>query len=260
MVEDNLEKKRILIIEDDIAFANALSSHLEDSGFEIAHSKNIDEGLEKMREFRPQGITLDLQYEHGPLGVNIFKILFFENNYLDYLPTIIVVSTMLTADVNRVLDSYQIQRYDKNSPNFKFSLVSDSFLTLLDDSVIKERGFQPIIDTTDVLPTGEALRGVIHKKLHPYCFNIKSVSYERLIHGICRRLEEGGALSLVEIYGFDYHNAYKGIRKLLIDAHEKNPASFQNFFHASEGEIKRKRLTFDNFVYHIVTEIRNEYY
>ena len=51
--------KRILVIDDDNVLRKIVVHHLKKSGFEIEEAKNGKEGLDKLKEFKPDLIILD---------------------------------------------------------------------------------------------------------------------------------------------------------------------------------------------------------
>jgi CheY-like chemotaxis protein len=56
----NGHKKKILIVEDDTAAADALAFKLNQAGKDVVHAKNGLEGLEKTRAEKPDLILLDI--------------------------------------------------------------------------------------------------------------------------------------------------------------------------------------------------------
>lgn len=52
-------KKKILLVEDDIALSSVYTSRLQLEGFDVLHVNNGEEALSKAVEFRPDLILLD---------------------------------------------------------------------------------------------------------------------------------------------------------------------------------------------------------
>lgn len=53
-------KKRILIVEDDMTLAEALSITLKEEGFEVSEAHDGEEGLKKAEEIKPDLILCDI--------------------------------------------------------------------------------------------------------------------------------------------------------------------------------------------------------
>lgn len=53
--------KKICIIEDDADLRDIYSKTFQQEGFEVVTAKDGEEGLQKIREYQPDAITLDLQ-------------------------------------------------------------------------------------------------------------------------------------------------------------------------------------------------------
>ena len=54
------DKKKILLVDDDPDFVEAVQVVVEEGGFEVAVAYDGQEGLEKMAEFKPDLIILDV--------------------------------------------------------------------------------------------------------------------------------------------------------------------------------------------------------
>jgi DNA-binding response OmpR family regulator len=63
-----MEKKKILIIDDDRDYGDALRIVLENSGYEISHVLNIAEGRKSLEAQRPDLIILDVMMERHTDG------------------------------------------------------------------------------------------------------------------------------------------------------------------------------------------------
>jgi two-component system, OmpR family, alkaline phosphatase synthesis response regulator PhoP len=57
------EKKKILIIDDDKDYGDALRIVLESNGYAVDHVLNIDEGIKTTKEYRPNLIILDVMMD-----------------------------------------------------------------------------------------------------------------------------------------------------------------------------------------------------
>lgn len=59
-MENNLEKKKVLVVDDDDSLANVLVDKLAFSGFNTRRAANGEEGLKEAKDFKPDIILLDL--------------------------------------------------------------------------------------------------------------------------------------------------------------------------------------------------------
>jgi len=268
-----ITNNKILIIEDDMDFAAGLSNCLESSGLEVKHVKSVEAALKIIPELRPNGITLDMQLE-DEFGYNLLKVLTVENSYIDYVPAIIVVSSMVNARLLRILQEYQIPHYNKIASNFEYRLVAEMFSAYLttysfNNSSIINNMSKENEKRSGYLPEGKELRTIIYKHLRQYNLNIKVIAYERLVDGIFYTLQSDEPMNLTKIYleitNVDYHTAFSGIRKLIIDSFKNNPSSFFNHFHKKTKEEiiqdgTKMIPTPNEFIYHIVSLIREKYH
>jgi DNA-binding response OmpR family regulator len=53
--------KKILIIEDNISIADAISNDLRNAGYQVEIAADGEAGLEKLKQFSPDLVTLDLK-------------------------------------------------------------------------------------------------------------------------------------------------------------------------------------------------------
>jgi two-component system alkaline phosphatase synthesis response regulator PhoP len=56
----NMEKKKILVVDDDPDFVDAVKSTIEEGGYEVEVAYDGKEGLEKVAQCRPDLIILDV--------------------------------------------------------------------------------------------------------------------------------------------------------------------------------------------------------
>ncbi len=66
-----MDKKRIFIIDDDIDFVKAIKTILEKNSYECACAYSAKEGLEKVKEVKPDLIVLDIMMEHITAGLGV---------------------------------------------------------------------------------------------------------------------------------------------------------------------------------------------
>jgi DNA-binding response OmpR family regulator len=67
------DKKRVLIIDDNIHFVKMNSAALEAAGFEVEAAFNADEGFTKVEFGQPDAIVLDLMMERHDSGFTLAK-------------------------------------------------------------------------------------------------------------------------------------------------------------------------------------------
>lgn len=69
-----MNKKKIIIIEDDPTISQLYKERLELAGFEVGQVFNGEEGLQKTMEFKPDLVLLDLMLPKKG-GINVLQIL-----------------------------------------------------------------------------------------------------------------------------------------------------------------------------------------
>jgi two-component system alkaline phosphatase synthesis response regulator PhoP len=72
-VPDVAEKKRVLIIDDNINFVKMNSTVLEAGGYEVEAAFNAEEGFTKVEYGQPDAIVLDLMMERHDSGFTLAK-------------------------------------------------------------------------------------------------------------------------------------------------------------------------------------------
>ncbi|HRZ15017.1 MAG TPA: response regulator [Candidatus Omnitrophota bacterium] len=92
-------KKKILLIEDSIFFAQMLESHLQEKGFEVIKASTGEAGLQQAREQYPDLILLDLVLPTIP-GEVVCKEL-KKDEQLKAIP--VVMLTSKDSEVDRVV-------------------------------------------------------------------------------------------------------------------------------------------------------------
>lgn len=65
--------KRIMIIEDEPNLLNLYKDELEDDGYEVAAFDNGGEGVEKLQNFTPDVVVLDIKLERGGGGLEVLR-------------------------------------------------------------------------------------------------------------------------------------------------------------------------------------------
>lgn len=83
--------KKILIVEDDMDFAESISMILENKGFEMSLASNLEEGLEKARAEKPDLILLDIMMPTGTEGFHfVWKLRKEEDPRVRNVPIIVI--------------------------------------------------------------------------------------------------------------------------------------------------------------------------
>jgi DNA-binding response OmpR family regulator len=85
-------KKKILLVEDDVALAEVYKSRLELEGFEVAHVANGEIALSSAMEFKPDLIVLDAMMPK----INGFDVLDILRNTPDTMNIRIIMLTALS--------------------------------------------------------------------------------------------------------------------------------------------------------------------
>lgn len=261
-----MKNNTILIIEDDLEFAQKMACCLQSGGFDTLHTNSVNQALKIIEENQPRGIVLDIQLKDS-LGLNILKSLTSENRFAGFSPVIIVVSSFVGPQTVPILQKYQIPYYDKTLTTYKHSLVLKSFSIYLDSHITQKSLTTPTKNETPVsfstaLPIGGYLKKIIYQKLEFYELNETSTAYKRLVDGIYYTLnpdkcQKDSLTSIyVDVLNIDYHTAFSGIKRLIADTFKNNPSVFTDF---TQNKTKKEPPTPKEFIYHIVSEIRKEY-
>ncbi len=85
------DKKRVLIIDDDIDFVRINQAVLEKGGYEVDVAYSGAEGVEKARENRPDAIILDFMMETSTAGAPVAQVL-REDEQLKTVPILLVTA------------------------------------------------------------------------------------------------------------------------------------------------------------------------
>lgn len=93
------EKKRILVIDDDVQLVDTVKTLLESQGYEVSYAYGAEKGVEAAREERPDLILLDIMFAGppGPDGVEISRQLHQDPELAD-------VPVVILSGVKKVLD------------------------------------------------------------------------------------------------------------------------------------------------------------
>ena len=69
------EKRRILVIDDDVQLVDAVKTLLESAGYSVSYAHPPEKGVEQAREIKPDLILLDIMFAGppGPDGVEVSR-------------------------------------------------------------------------------------------------------------------------------------------------------------------------------------------
>jgi len=93
-------KRKILIVEDDVDFAESISMILESKGFETSSASNLEEGLAKAREEKPDLILLDIMMPMGTEGFHfVWKLRKDDDPEVRDIPIIVLTAIHGTTEL-----------------------------------------------------------------------------------------------------------------------------------------------------------------
>jgi len=93
-----MSTKKILIIDDDEDFTIAMRTLLEGENYEVSEAASGKEGLQKLKEFEPDLIVLDIMMETPVEGYALNQIIRFQDEYGKYKNVIIVMVSSIQDD------------------------------------------------------------------------------------------------------------------------------------------------------------------
>ncbi|MBN2520945.1 MAG: response regulator [Bacteroidales bacterium] len=94
-----MEKKLILIVDDDEDLSRSLQIILENQGFEVFAAQNKTEGFKLLEERKPDLILLDIMMESTLEGYNMLHKIKNDENYKD-IPVIMITGMADELGVN----------------------------------------------------------------------------------------------------------------------------------------------------------------
>jgi two-component system alkaline phosphatase synthesis response regulator PhoP len=99
-------KKEILVVEDEIQFAEMIKLRLELTGYSVSIATDTSEGLSKIQNNFYDLLILDLMMPGGG-GITLLEAI---KNQPDKaaIPAIVVTGKTVTADLKKKLDEYHI--------------------------------------------------------------------------------------------------------------------------------------------------------
>lgn len=111
------KKKKILFIDDDNFLRAVFSKSLKDAGFEVGVAENGKTGFEKMKEFNPDLVLLDLVMPEYT-GFDFLKFKNEEGKHKN-TPVVIVSSMAQEGDIERAMEMGAIDYMTKDSMSLR---------------------------------------------------------------------------------------------------------------------------------------------
>lgn len=139
------EKKKILIIDDDKDYGEALRIVLESNGFVVDHVLNIDDGRKNVEESRPDLIILDVMMDTTTEGFQVSYQLRSHDPNSEYREFSTIPIIMLTGISQKM--------------QMKFSTQRDGDYLAVDEFLEKPVRIDPLLETIRKLlkrPEGNA--------------------------------------------------------------------------------------------------------
>jgi len=264
-----MEVKKLLIVEDNLAFSNELTHCLKNGGFAVFAASSVQQALEIVKTEKPDGISLDIQLADS-LGFNLISAIEINNYYNGKMPVITVVSSLIGLQTIPILKQNQIPYYDKSLPTFRPEMILDYFTFALKANFNQPAFPRELPKLQTIPPTSTSdLKVLIKQKLDNYGFNKRATAYNRLTDAVYYTLmpTENQLHSLtsifVDVLNTDFNTAFVGMKKLLIDTFKQNPQNFYDFYHKKSREellqLGVKEIpTPSDFVYRIAEDVRKE--
>ncbi len=100
------ERKKILMIDDDVNLVNVIKIVLETKNYEFASAYTASEGLEKIKEFKPDLIILDVIMEDFVAGFRVVSELRTGSDNSEYKAFSKIPILMLTSVTSKTTISF----------------------------------------------------------------------------------------------------------------------------------------------------------
>lgn len=126
------EKKRILVVDDQLDFAGIVQQNLEKEGFEVEVAYDGDEGLEKVKAHPPDAIVLDVMMP-GKDGYQVCSELKADAQYAE-IPIILLtaVASHVTSTRYSHADGMSTEADDYLAKPASAEQITESIKGLLD--------------------------------------------------------------------------------------------------------------------------------
>ena len=117
------EKKKILVVDDDIAHVKLIAHHLDSAGYEVSTAHDGEEGLRKAVEVKPHLMILDMNMPKLK-GAGVFRAIMGADGRLQF-PTLILTAAadleMIYKDLK--VDGFMSKPFDINQLLFKVRMI-----------------------------------------------------------------------------------------------------------------------------------------
>ena len=127
-----MEKKKILVVDDDVDVTTALKTILENEGYEVVSALNKTEGLQLAKQQKPALAILDVMMTTHFEGFELAKEL-LENPDLNKIPRLMQTSIDVLATNNQ--DVISMARELRKNPDYR-----ELEVLLIEDSKTKNAG------------------------------------------------------------------------------------------------------------------------
>jgi len=243
-------KRKSLIIEDSLLFAEPLRDHLISKGYDvIAITRSIHEAVKLISHYNLDLITLDLTLKDG-IGLFIADYIVSNIQKLKTLPVIAVISEDTSNDnksaiSERLLDvGVSVLYFDKTSPSL-LEYLSESLLKVDDHFSNNSNSYfnNSTLSHTEENTPIESFGVVIRNKLRNYNIKESSQGFEYLVFLIQEYVTNPPERNLIkELYDRAHH-----VFKI-------EPNSAEIAIHRLQLDLSPKK-----FIIRIAREIKEEY-
>lgn len=127
-----MEKKKILIVDDDIDVINVIQTILEHEGFQVISASNKNEGIQKAKEHKPVLAILDVMMTTHFEGFELAREL-SEESELQKIPRLMQTSISVLTTNNQ--DVISMARELRKNPEYK-----ELEVLLIEDPKTKKAG------------------------------------------------------------------------------------------------------------------------
>ena len=125
--------RKVLIVEDYEDIANIYSFILQKSGYDVQIAKDGKDALEKVLEFQPDAILLDIMIPYID-GIEVLKAIRTRPEYKDVQPRVLITSNVLQQDI-----SDQAALHGADGYVVKANITNQDLATIVDELFAKEK-------------------------------------------------------------------------------------------------------------------------
>ncbi|MCS6812723.1 MAG: ATP-binding protein [Cyanobacteria bacterium] len=93
---------RILLVEDDAESAMLMRDYLTSQGYQVEHTWNSNNWLQRVQQFRPQLVLMDVQLSEALTGIDLLEMMRREAE-LTHIPVVMVTAQAMRGDRERFL-------------------------------------------------------------------------------------------------------------------------------------------------------------